>query len=43
MDRSEIHVPGTCNWKKFFSKNDSKCLAIIVKLAVKNYQYKERI
>lgn len=33
----------TCNWKKIFSKNDSKCLAIIVKLAVKIYQYKERI
>lgn len=39
MDRSEIHVIE----KKNCSKNDSKCLAIIVKLAVKIYQYKERI
>lgn len=41
MDRSEIHVHVI--GKFFSSKNDSKCLAIIVKLAVKNYQYKERI
>lgn len=41
MDRSEIHVHVI--GKKHFSKNDSKCLAIIVKLAVKIYQYKERI